>query len=277
MEALPCGHHLPPPTAPSTGPGKARGTLARMATSRMRARAVAAFRCEFTDSGWEFHDVGVALDEIAALRPASDPIVLRVTSEPDSEPAAWAASVLGEWLCEADGSEPKRLGSVMLPGSDWVWWLSPLSGWEGCDEPILPLRIALAAGVDRKKIASAVGSRMRLWTSFNDPSNRRCRRAIRLVESWTQGKSDADGVIAAGEAARHSGRSLPIGHERRLELQAAYELCRLAQRGHSDDVAFWGLLRLVAHMTAGSGAAWTPDDVRKSIPTLAFLRPLTGR
>ena len=201
----PCHAAIIFPRRPLRQPARspACDTLARMATIRMRARAVAAFRGEFTDSGWEFHDVGVALDEIAALRPASDPIVLRVTSEPDSEPAAWAASVLGEWLCEADGSEPKRLGSVMLPGSDWVWWLgpSPLSGWEGCDEPILPLRIALAAGVDHKKIASAVGSRMRLWTSFNDPSNRRCRRAIRLVESWTQGKSDADGVIAAGEAA----------------------------------------------------------------------------
>jgi len=189
---------------------------------------------------------GVAADEISSLRAEREPLVLRVEA-PGREPPGPAALV-GDWLCEADGSAPRR-----LPKPNWYFngyakaWASRgwLDAWETCRNAMwMAWGLADVAGFDPGLVAAASA----------------CASALL-------------GPAAGGP------------YDEGLVRQAT-SWARAAEEGIGDPRHVWHCFSAAAEaMAGGSGRAVAPDtatfaavaagmadDLRRRVPTIRVLR-----
>ena len=163
------------------------------------AREVVAAGEAFRPWGREFHDPGVALDELTSLEPR-EPTVLRVAvgaGRPRSGP--WS-SVAGDWLFEP-GKAPRR-----LPRPSWSYsteargWSSArewLEAWEVCDDARWMLHAAASVAVDRRIVVLAACACARTALRHVPEDEARPLRAIETAEAWARGEATAVQARAA--------------------------------------------------------------------------------
>ena len=167
------------------------------------AREVVAAGEAFRPWGREFHDPGVALDELTSLEPR-EPTVLRVAvgaGRPRSGP--WAR-VVGDWLLEP-GEAPRR-----LPRPSWEYdaeargWSTAREwpeAWEPCEDARWMLHAAASVGVDRRLVVLAACACARTSLRYVPEGEARPLRAIETAEAWARGKATAGQVRTARAAA----------------------------------------------------------------------------
>ncbi len=173
----------------------------------MAARAVVARDYEFAPRGVAFSDASVAYDEIRALPPPTEPLVLRVTTWGGSKLARERATSLvgGDWLCDASLPEPRR-----IPGPSWWYedkaalWSQPrtwLEAWETCQDARWLLHAAAEAGVDPRRVVRAAVACARLTLGLVPAGEDAPRRAVEVAEAWAHRKVVPDGMKQVAWAA----------------------------------------------------------------------------
>ena len=167
------------------------------------AREVVAAGESFRPWGREFHDAGVALDELTSLEPR-EPTVLRVArgaGRPRSGP--WAR-VVGDWLLEP-GEAPRR-----LPRPSWEYdaeargWSTAREwpeAWEPCEDARWMLHAAASVGVDRCLVVLAACACARTSLRYVPEGEARPLRAIETAEAWARGEATAEQARTAAYAA----------------------------------------------------------------------------
>ena len=178
----------------------------------------------------EFHDPGVALDELTSLEPR-EPTVLRVAvgaGRPRSGP--WS-SVAGDWLFEP-GKAPRR-----LPRPSWSYsteargWSSArewLEAWEVCDDARWMLHAAASVAVDRRIVVLAACACARTALRHVPEDEARPLRAIETAEAWARGEATAVQARAASldandaAAAAYAAANAAYGNAAYAAYAAAY-------------------------------------------------------
>lgn len=269
----------------------------------MSARAAVAEGRPFSPLRREFHDPGVALDEVAAMRPSSEAVVLRLRAA-GGEPQE-RRSVAADWLCEPDGSEPVRLPKPdWSGGSDeersWSRLRRWVEAWERCGNAQWMLRAAVGAGVDARLVAGAAAACLRVAEAAVAGSHwaaaAEVRAAGRAAQRWSSGGEtpQAEGVLTSMLAQRleHVDDMARAATSQRVReaLLGARSLGRfvvLARSGGgpSADEAADVAWRVALSAAGGVVGGVTPRDslhdqsliVRRSIPTTSVLRALARR
>lgn len=191
----------------------------------MLARVVAASHDPFSRRVGEFSDPGVARDEIASLRPHVEPVVLRVTAW-GGEGEEWerAASLVGDWFCDADGLEPQWIpdppGSGDMFAPSWLKMRPWIDAWERSESGAWSIGSAAEAGVGRRSVAAAAAACARECLDLVSVALRPLAvAALDELESWGMGGSTSDRVATAAvqlDAARWS----PGGARRSSALES---------------------------------------------------------
>lgn len=154
----------------------------------MLARLAAASHEPFSRRVGDFSDPGVARDEIASLRPHVEPVVLRVTAS-GGEGQEWerAASLAGDWFCDADGLEPQWIPDP--PGSGdpfappWLKMRPWIDAWERSESGAWSIGSAADAGADAGLVASAAAACARTCLELiNGPLRRAAAEALDELE-----------------------------------------------------------------------------------------------
>lgn len=240
-------------------------------TVTLSAREVVAFGEGFRRSGEELHDAGVALDWIADLRPRGEPVVLRAVARGGSR--AERSSVEGDWLCEPDGSPPRR-----LPRPDWRFsaeseaWSRQrelIDAWEGCAFASWMLRGCGDAGVDARLITLAACDCARLSLASLPQGEVRPGLAIEAARAWAEGQASRYEVRGAGFAAAAAAGEL----DSEAAIHAAEAAYATAAVAYAADAAHSAALSVGPGATADSMA----DVVRSRVTTLAVLRAAARR
>ena len=103
---------------------------------RVSMREVVAAGAAFRDVGVAYEDPGVALDEISSLRASQEPMVLRVAADGMSLDRSL---LRGDWLCDSDGSEPRRIRCPPWEhdreSARWSRFRPLIDVWEACENP----------------------------------------------------------------------------------------------------------------------------------------------
>ena len=260
------------------------------------ARAVVAVGEPFAPCDEPLHDVDVALDWISDHRPTGEPLVLRVTS--DREPGPEFGRVVGDWLCLADGSAPRRIPWPSWRFDDesarWSSGHSWLDAWETCENARWMLWEAALVGTDGRSVVRAACDCARTALPLVRPGETRPLRAIEAAESWCVAASSSSSrteaaanaaAPGASEAAidsrtHSSGRDSPSSSAAHAAACVAY-----AAVGHSGDATAYatsGLAGFVSYALAYASHARRSrrttalremaDLVRARIPALSVLR-----
>ena len=260
----------------------------------MSARAVVARGQPFAPRGVPFADAGVAFDEISSLRPHAEPMVLRVTATGGK--ATERGSVAGDWLCEADGSAPRRVSRPLWGyntiSEAWSRVLTWLDAWERCEDASWMLHAAVRARVDHRLVAAGVCACARTALYLAPEGEMRPALAVLAADRWAHGDGPAQAMVATAEAvarapggAAHvavitaafaSGRGLLGAHH--VPTDAAYAAASVAELG-----ATYRSLRERSVFPPSSTSDLTAtalremaDLVRENVPTIAVLRAVTG-
>ena len=173
----------------------------------MSARAVVSSGAPFSRWGKPFSDPDVALDEIVALRPQGEPVVLRVEAQGGT--VSERLKVDGDWLCLADGSEPRSIPearwSYNRAASQWAHRLAWLDAWERCEDARWMLHAAAAARVDRRLIVLAQCACARTVLRIVPDREKRPLLVIAATEAWARDRTTMDHVRVATREASYAG------------------------------------------------------------------------
>ena len=246
---------------------------------RFSAREVVAAGRSFVPWGEVMSDADVALDEISTLRPTSEPLVLRVEAEGGA--AGDASRVWGDWLCEADGSPPRRLPTPEWSYSeDAAFWGRAhtwTDAWEECEDARWMLHAASAVGVDRRPLVLAACACSRLAISRVPSWEPRPLRALEATEAWVR---DVGSRATASRAAREAEAAWVLraddpGSLRAIESVVHAFDCALAYPGAERSLH----AAAAAHAAAEAIAFDVAGQLRKmsmivqgALPTFAVLR-----
>lgn len=253
----------------------------------MSAREVVAFRRPFVQRRGDFSDAGVALDEVLSLRASQEPLVLRVEAVGGGR--ADRDSVRGDWLCDSDGSEPRRIPpAVWSFGGGALEWSARrewLDAWEHCEDASWLLLAASCGSMmtDRRvTVAAALGCVSEAAPLLPDVAF--VRRAMNAVGAWCRGgppigvaqqaefadaMDELDREAAGGYGFAHRSGSMAAAARRSLRslVNAAVNAGRYPTDVYCDDLG----------SAAESAAAAAPGSdlasvVRSHVPTVAVLR-----
>ena len=258
----------------------------------MSARAVVATGQPFAPRGDAFADADVARDEISSLRTHAEPLLLRV--EADGGSAAERGSVEGDWLCDSDGSEPRRLPAPRWARGDaakawayddaaraWARARTWFEAWEECEDARWMMHAAASVQVERRLIVLAACSMAESVSRNVRPGDQRPRQAIMAAVAWASGKLGARGVRAASiEAMAAREAALYERPDVYFAAASAEAACRIVSADPADLVILVGS---VAHSVAVSASDMTvageravlrelADRARRHIPTVDVLR-----
>ena len=157
----------------------------------LSARAVVASGQPFSVWGESLSDVGVALDTISDLRPHSEPLVLRVRVSGEAPPGS--PTVAGDWLCEADGSAPRRIRKPDWHGNaeDFAWGKEWLDAWERCPMAQWMLRESAQIGVDPRLVVGAACACAEATSEYIERTRggMSVLRALETSIRWCSGKA----------------------------------------------------------------------------------------
>lgn len=249
----------------------------------MSAREVVALGETFRRREGELHDAGVALDEVMAMRPGVEPILLRVEAEGGAP--GEAALVAGDWLCDVDGAAPRRVPYIAsdarsepaVRGARWI------DAWERGEDARRLLRLAADVGVDRRLIVSAACACARTVTDVIPRGDLRAStdRVVSAAESWARGEATAGSVDAARQWCRGVDAGEPISAAAATAIASATWAAGAVSRDPGDAAATCADYAASAYSSAyfrSSGPskrrqlahlAWL---VRSKVPTVEVLR-----
>ena len=175
----------------------------------MSARAVVAVGQPFAPRPDRFSDAGVAFDEICDLHAGAEPLVLRVTAAGAAR--AEAASIVGDWFCDSDGSVPRWINEPRWHHSsesrNWTRTRTLLDALLRCEDARWMLHAAAIIGVERRLVVRAACACARTSLRFADPADTRPRQAIEAAERWARGEEILWHVREAEEAAAEAGNN----------------------------------------------------------------------
>lgn len=255
----------------------------------MSARAAVAIGQPFVPRDVSFSDPGVALDEISTMRAGAEPLVLRV--EASGGNSAERKAVTGDWLCDSDGSAPRRVPATRWrQGNDAAAWArerSWVGAWESCQNAMWMFHAAGHAGVAGRQLALAACACARTALRFVPDGERRPRLAIEAVEKWARGGDAGMIDFYTHLMWRAAGRGLSPepGAE---AASAVFYLCSNASAFASGYVPSRGrggfFVRVADDASSAAFLAWPAtapavarsmaDMVRAEVPTLSVLRAL---
>ena len=245
------------------------------------AREVIAAGEAFRLWGREFHDAGVALDEIMSLEPR-EPTVLRVAVGAARPKRGLWMSVAGDWLFEP-GKAPRRLPrpawSYDTGARDWSSAREWLEAWEVCDDARWMLHAAASVAVDRRLVVLAACACARTSLRHVPEGEARPLRAIETAEAWARGEATAGQARAAADAAHAA--AYDAYDDADAAAYAAYAACARSAAYVAASAAYGN----AAYAAYAAYAAGHPVEaarrdalrelaslVRSSIPTLDVLR-----
>lgn len=244
-----------------------------MCIIELSAREVVAAGSPFRAWGETFADPGVALDEILSLRARQDPLVLRVKASGVCPPEAEAAA--GDWLCDSDGSPPRRLPRPSWRhdrrSSEWAWRRTWPRAWEECRNGAWMMRGICdlpGPGVDRRAIVSAACACVRI--SMGDgPVSGLTEGAIAAAEAWTRGEAGPGEVRRAAQESYNQ-----LRHDAYAAGSAAF-----AATHEGPSMAYHAVTNAMSWQLARGGegsidaaASSMADAIRSRVPTIAVLR-----
>ena len=194
----------------------------------MAAREVVAFGAPFRPLHEDFSDPGVAGDFISALRAKTEPLVLRVSvvGRDWFQASAWC----GDWLCEADGSEPRRLrepnwsrNEHARDGASEREWID---AWEGCENASWVLNELPTLGVDWRSALLAACDCARLALPYAPRGDDRPLRAVEAAEALARGEAARADARRAAAAADEAADEAANGPEDAADGGRASHACR---------------------------------------------------
>ena len=258
----------------------------------MSARAVVSSGAPFGRWGEPFSDPDVALDEISALRPHGEPVVLRVDVVGGT--MKQRAELKGDWLCDVRGQAPARLPvprwAHSAESAEFSRRRSWLDAWELCGDARWMLDAAADEGVDLKLVVLAACACARTSLHLIPSAESRPVKAIDVAESWARGTASPAALRAArASASQANGDSSAMPIRARAAVTSVLAALNLAARiavvaDAGDDPADvtgasweWSYGDVAAHVAHTATAALgnmggMADLVRKKIPTIAVLR-----
>lgn len=260
----------------------------------VHARAVVAAGSRFVRRGEAYSDPDVAMDEVLSLRAAQEPVVLRVAATGVGSHDRFRLS--GDWLCDADGSEPRKIRRPIWHSSSasrrWSARMPLIRAWETCEEAEWMVRLLCdmdrsdaphgVAGVPPSLAAAACCACVREAAGTSRRVGRPVEAALELAEAavggasvtaaslthailssirWVEELADGEADTALGYAASDAARS-----------------ARWARFGQADELDRWaaaGATHEAVTAASLSGVRRTrsmADVVRSSVPTVDLLR-----
>ncbi len=194
------------------------------------ARALVARRLPFARRRESYADVEVARDEIRALPPAVEPLILRVRAAGFS--LEDRARVEGDWFCDVTGQEPVKLPPPRWEyeggeASAWVQGKTWLAAWETCTRPDWMMHGAASAGVARKSVARVACVAARSVLGLVPAGEDRPRALVERAEAWTQGRVETQAVIDLAQALPRAYGTPEAGYLAQAIVQV-FEACRSA-------------------------------------------------
>ena len=228
------------------------------------ARAMVAAGEPFIRWGRTFSDADVALDEISDLRASQEPLVLRVAASGGL--ARERELVEGDWLCDDDGSQPRRIPQPNwgYNGGSQNWWsIRPcLDAWELCPNAKWSLYAAATAGVDRRLVVLAACACARTELPYLAREQEMSRLAIETAEAWARGEATVEEVHAASVA--------PASASAASAASAAYYAASDARYAYAYTAS-------ASAVDAHASLREMADLVRRQVPTIAVLRAAARR
>ena len=228
------------------------------------AREVVAVGEPFRPWDRTFADAGVALDEMSDLRPSREPLVLRVAATGGLERER--KLVEGDWLCDSDGAEPRRIPQPNW-GYDgdarkWSFGRAWLDAWERCPNAQWSLYAAATAGVDRRLVVLAACACARTELPYLAREQEMSRLAIETAEAWARGEATVEEVHAASVA--------PASASAASAASAAYYAASDARYAYAYTAS-------ASAVDAHASLREMADLVRRQVPTIAVLRAAARR
>ncbi len=251
----------------------------------MSARAVVARGVDFVPRDEIYADLGTALDEIHDLRAPAEPLVLRV--EASGGGPSDRAQVVGDWLCDVDGSANRRIPKPTLPqgrGAAWARATTWLDAWEACEDPRWMVRALLELDVARAEAVRALCACVRTTLAVIPARDNRSRFALAVAEQWSRSEATPGQLRAAEQAAFSAAYGVLQDY---AEFQARFACCNASLAAY--DVALNNLqdaelvmsnaldqaanaLRLSRGADPEATFRSYADRVREHVPTLLVLR-----
>ena len=275
---------------------------------RMSARAVVAMGQPFAPWGTSFADAGVALDEIADLSPHAEPLVLRVAASGGTKEER--AKVAGDWLCDTDGSSPRRTPQPRWryprPAEAYTKHRTWLEAWEDCDDGWWMLHAAAIARTDARMIVRAACACADSAMRLNPGGSGRLRVALGVARAWTRGTATTGDVreaaltaqrdiaryedysainaVNAAIDARDSVTAMAMAAAQAAEVavDSAARAARARVLGHDGEAEGATERQIQAAGLAAAEARETArremvELVREHVPTIAVLRAVVAR
>ncbi len=263
-----------------------KSTANRHLRIQMAARAVVAVGVPFAPRGETYADADIARDEIRALPPPPEPLVLRVWARGGT---AWErALVEGDWLCDRDGSEPSRLPrpswSIDPEASAWSKKRAWLEAWETCPDGVWMLAGVGPLGLDRKLLTRAACACAATVRDLVPPTDPRVLPALEGAMAWVRGEISIARVRELTEIAVDAVEEI-VEVEGLNAMTRAYEaslaVAYAARAAYADDYAGYASYSVACVVNArGSGVPRERRQVmrelvpliRAEIQTLEVLR-----
>ncbi len=199
---------------------------------QMSARAVIARGLSFSPRRETYADADVALDEIRTLTNPIEPSVLRVTASGGS--AAARARVEGDWLCDTDGAEPRRIErpswGYTKESRAWSERRSWVEAWESCTDATWMMHALARGRVDRAWVVRAACACARTVLECVPPDERMPANAIDAAEGWLRGEVREGFVRVAANGLFAIPTDAPFAA---AALSAAYAASCVYQEGYS--------------------------------------------
>ena len=223
----------------------------------MSARAAVAIGQPFAPWGTSFADVGVARDEISALRAPAEPLVLRVSVAGGTKEER--AQIVGDWLCDPGGAEPRRIGPARwnfnASSLAWARKLPWIDAWERCENAAWMLN---AAGhldyLDSRPVALALCACAERAIGILPTHGDVFRRAIDAAVAWRiAGEPWSGGLYEVVRYAARRAREVAYGGDYAYRTAGWH--------------AAHGIFAAVAYASA-SGPSWS-EVTNSSAPSIA--------
>lgn len=255
---------------------------------------VESFRGPWSPLDGEFHDPGVARDQVLTFEPRFGSTIVRCESSPGPG-ARGLSGVVGDWLCGADG--PNFLlpvGSLAGRWADGAWAKHgrAIDLWESCPEPELLVGAAASDGVGGRPVVAAACACVREAFGSAPAATEEAAGALLAAEAWVRGGLPAGRLGGAYVQARSASMLDEPESGRRTAQACAYAASaawnyeRGSARERRTAAADAELaVRLAAEVVASGPGGSAPvhalrrmlDAVRASIPSLAYLSALRPR
>ena len=264
----------------------------------MAAREVVAARTPFVQRRGDFSDPGVALDEILSLRAAQEPLVLRVDAVGGTrEEREAVGGDHSDWLCDSDGSEPRRIPMPRWdfesgvpgsrPGLNWSKHAEWIDAWETCDRAEWLLNGAshgaMAGPIDyrRSVVLGACACADLLLPELPEDYYLRSPLVACLAEAkrWCGGRPARRPVLHTGWDVTLRVGMLAAGGDRRVTLTtedaawaAYYALAAAVNAEAFGDDTYSAAVGACGRHADWAQVAEAADAVRAAVPTIVVLR-----